>query len=532
MPADRITEAPQYPLASSEVDLRDRFNGTENLPPIDIFIWFPIPSSHTPLGSYFQGISKPARQVAKRIGKQMAIKISGPTNQGNTESSSQAINPKLHSHKIPPTPKAANNVTKRKILIIQGDWEAGMSLLALDLQDQGHQVEKIVFCASDFIYRIRGVRTHTFRKPLEQFSQWLEDLIAKESFDTLFLYNHYRPYNQSAWELAANLDLECWVFEQGLIRPNCVMVFERKNAPLETISEAWAKITNGKISPPPQSPTPPELRKVSTPKKLVSFGTSFVFSRITSPLFPNFVDQRDMDLWHHLKHGILHLWRFFERSGDNAYDALFSGKLSEKYYAVPLQVHSDTQILRNSDFSTIEEFIVTVVDSFKTHAPPDTKIVFKVHPMDRGYKDYDDLIRGLNKSLGGNRILHVDRVHLPTMLEHSLGLVNINSSVGISALIHQKPVIALGKAAYDLDHLTFQGELDDFWTKASTPERHNITSFIQLLLQTSQGRGTLSQRCFDVPGRTCIRWPKSFQKHFFKETKAEHATKPKNSGTR
>ncbi|RYD28308.1 MAG: hypothetical protein EOP87_19840, partial [Verrucomicrobiaceae bacterium] len=52
---------------------------------------------------------------------------------------------------------------RRKVLIVQGDWEAGMSLLALDLKDAGHEVGKVFFCAPDVIYKFKGIRTHMFR---------------------------------------------------------------------------------------------------------------------------------------------------------------------------------------------------------------------------------------------------------------------------------------------------------------------------------------------------------------------------------
>jgi capsular polysaccharide export protein len=403
---------------------------------------------------------------------------------------------------------------QRRILIVQGDWEAGMSRLALDLMDAGHYVGKVIFCAPDLIYRIRGVPTHTFRKPIGGFDEWLRELVRTEGYDTFFLYNHYRPYNQLAWNLAAELNLGCHVFELGLIRPNCVMVFSRNQVPLAAIPKAWQSILAGDTVP-PQAGMPPQLCQVRTPVKLALFCANFIFSRITSPLFPNFVDQRDMKLGKHLKHGAIHLWRLFERSRDHEYDPLFAGEWSGTYYAVPLQVHSDTQILRCSDFDSIEDFIRMVVSSFMKHAPADTKLVFKVHPMDRGYKDYTDLILALDHHHGGGRIVYVDRVHLPTLLEHSRGVVNVNSSVGISGLVHQVPVIALGMAVYDLPELTFRGKLDDFWTMSESPKGQRVRQFINLLLATNQGRGTLSQRCFDVPGRCRIQWPAPFEQEFF-----------------
>lgn len=404
---------------------------------------------------------------------------------------------------------------KYKVLIVQGDWEAGMSLLALDLKDAGHEVGKVFFCAPDVIYKFRGIQTHLFNKPLEDFDLWLRELVRTEGYDMFFLYNHYRPYNQVAWKLATEFDLGCYVFELGLIRPNCVTVFSRHTLPLPTMAKAWGKLLDGGMPPKPVE-TPPELCQVSTPAKLVAFCTNFFLSRVTSPLFPNFVDQREMKLWSHFKHGVIHLWRFFERSRDCEFDPLFAGEMSGKYYAVPLQVHSDTQITMCSNFKSIEQFIKLVVKSFERHAPADTQLVFKVHPMDRGYKDYTDLIAGLDHRLGSGRILYVDRVHLPTLLTHSRGVVNINSSVGISGLVHHVPVITLGEAVYDLSKLTFSHGLDAFWSQAKKPETQRVRHFINLLLQTSQGRGTLSQRCFDVPGRCKIQWPEPFQNEFFR----------------
>ena len=412
------------------------------------------------------------------------------------------------------TSETAVQLRRRRILIVQGDWEAGMSRLALDLKEAGHEVGKVCFCAPDLIYRLRGIRTHIFRKPLDAFEPWLRELVASEGYDGFFLYNHYRPYNQVAWNLAEELDLSCHVFELGLLRPNCVMVFSRENFPMTAVAEAWAKVIAGEPAPVPKE-MPTELCQVSTLVKMASFCANFLFSRITSPLFPHFVDQREMNLWCHLKHGLIHLWRFIERGRDSDYDAIFAGKLSGKYYAVPLQVHSDTQILRCSNYQSIEQFIKQVVLSFERHAPADTKLVFKVHPMDRGYKDYANLIAGLDDRLGGGRLYYVDRVHLPTLLEHSLGVVNINSSVGISGLVHGAPVIALGRAVYDLPELTFQGTLDAFWTEAQRPKRSRVRQFVNLLLATNQGRGTLSQRCFDVPGLCRIQWPQPFHEEFF-----------------
>lgn len=418
---------------------------------------------------------------------------------------------KSRSHVEP----GVDQALKKKILIVQGDWEGGMALLALDLKDAGHDVGKVMFCAPDLVYRLRGIRTHVFRKTLASFDDWLRELVRRDGYNTFFLYNRFRPYNLVAWLLAEELNLDCHVFDSGLVGPNCVMVFDRNNMPLQVVSREWGKLLNGEREAPVAPEIPPELSLYSPSAKMIAFCSNFLLSRITSPLFPNFVDIRDMKLWRHLKHGIIHIWRFFERNSDEELEPVFADELSGKYYVVPLQAHNDTQITQCSDFRSIEQFINHVVHSFARYAPPETKLVFKVNPLDRGYKDYTDLIAGLDHRLGGDRLIYIDRVYLPILLNSSRGVVCINGPEGVSGLLHQAPVITLGVAVYDLPNLTFQGSLDAFWTEAVAPERHQIQNFFNLMLESNQGLGTFSQRCFDVPGWCRIQWPAPFQKKFF-----------------
>lgn len=402
----------------------------------------------------------------------------------------------------------------KKVLIVQADWEAGMRRLAQDLQDMGHQVGKVAFCFCDLFYAIHGIKTHAFRNPIGEFHHWLTELVEKEGYDTFFLYNHYRPYNQVAWNLACDRGIDCHVFELGLLRPNFITVFDRDHTPIDAIRRSWQTILESGNEP-DDIPPPTAIARASTPWKVILMGLHYLLSRLTLPLFPNFIDQRDMNLWYHFKHGVIHVWRYLDRTRDLDMDRVFAGEWSKSYYVAPLQVHSDTQISENSDFQSIEEFIETVVDSFARHAPKDTKLVFKVHPMDRGYKDYHDLITELDYRLGGGRLVYVDRVHLPNLLNHALGLVNINSTVGLSGLIHHLPVIALGHAVYDLPKLTYQGDLDSFWREAKPVEKRWIRQFVKLLLNTNQAYGMFSQRCFDVEGRCRIQWPQPFARKFF-----------------
>lgn len=405
-------------------------------------------------------------------------------------------------------------------LILQGDWEGGLSNFALDLMDAGKKVSKVILHASDWIYKRRGIPTMSFDAPIELFEDWLHNQIKQHGIDCIILYNQYRPYNLIGWNLAKELDIECIVLELGLLRPDFCSIFSRSCDQFDYLAQKWNAVLHEKQSL--RTPDkPPQLGSMSTPCKMTQFAIYYSFSRFMAVFarqYRHYIDQRKLDYSYHLAAGIRAALRFQGRDRQHRYDAIFSNEWSGKYYLVPLQVHTDSQITERSNFESMEEFIRHVVDSFEKHAPPDTKLVFKVHPMDRGYTDYHHLIESLQAKAGEHRILYLDRIHLPTALEHARACITINSSVGLSALMHETPVITLGDAAYDLKGLTYRGELDDFWTQQGTVNETNIHNFVALLKQTSQAQGTLYQRLYAAPGRCKIAWPEEYTNLFTEQS--------------
>src|SRR6266436_5754325 len=73
--------------------------------------------------------------------------------------------------------------------------------------------------------------------------------------------------------------------------------------------------------------------------------------------------------------------------------------------------------------------------------------------------------------------------------ERRPAVVTVNSTVGTLALAGGLPVMALGKAVYDIAGLTYQGELDAFWRAAPSPDAALFDAF----------RRVLAARCL-IPG--------------------------------
>jgi capsular polysaccharide export protein len=172
------------------------------------------------------------------------------------------------------------------------------------------------------------------------------------------------------------------------------------------------------------------------------------------------------------------------------------------FFLVPLQVHNDAQIGVHSEFDTIEHFIRHTVRSFVQHAPRETVLVFKHHPMDRPYTDYTRLIRRLQHETGlGERLVYVHDPHLPTLINNARGLVTINSTTGMSAIHHGKPTLALGDAIYRIDGLTASVDLDEFWSKAEDFPVHPdlYRNFRRQLIYRTQLNGNFYRR-INIPG--------------------------------
>jgi capsular polysaccharide export protein len=198
-------------------------------------------------------------------------------------------------------------------------------------------------------------------------------------------------------------------------------------------------------------------------------------------------------------------WRYRER---NVFRRLHEVE-ARRYFLAPLQVFNDAQVTAHGPVRNVSSFICQVAESFARHAPADTLLVFKHHPMDRGHTDYAPLIHQLSQSLGiADRILYVHDLHLPTLLQRTQGVVVINSTVGLSALCHGAATLTLGSAIFDLPGLTFQGSLDDFWRAARTarPAPEQVQRFKQYLIARTQINGSFYRALPGCDGRAGLAW--------------------------
>ncbi|WPL18866.1 Capsule polysaccharide biosynthesis protein [Thiorhodovibrio winogradskyi] len=149
--------------------------------------------------------------------------------------------------------------------------------------------------------------------------------------------------------------------------------------------------------------------------------------------------------------------------------------LPKRYVLFPLQVRQDSQLTVHSPLygNQLDEVITGLVEALADIAP-ELVLVVKLHPADRDKTDYDPLIRRFGQ------VFWLDGGDIRALLPAAQAVVTINSTVGIEAMIFNRPVVVLGRAYYGFDGLvhlvTRRDQLTDALQRALNQEPNPETN--------------------------------------------------------
>ena len=387
--------------------------------------------------------------------------------------------------------KIKEEFSGKNVVLLQGPVGNFFACLAKVFKKNHTKVSKINFNGGDFFFYPLGHRCRVSKQNLDNF---YEDFFQKKSIEAIIMYNDCRFIHKSAIKIAVKLGIEIWIFEEGYLRPYCI-TFEKNGVN-----------ANSKIPRDKSFFLSLNFCKNSTDIKVIPGGFKFMafdaflywfFAFIFAPFFNNKLHHRslnplEMFFWFRA------LFRkyLYKISEKKLNEKIYS--LKKKYFLAILQVHNDTQ-LSNHYKKSIEDFIEETILSFANHARAKSYLVFKHHPMDRGYRNYSALIEKLSqKYYVEGRILYVHDTYLPTLLRNALGCITINSTVGLSAVLEGCATKVCGEAFYDFEGLTYQRKLRFFWTEAHSykPNLTLIKNYKEYLLQNNQINGNFYKNSF------------------------------------
>ncbi len=122
--------------------------------------------------------------------------------------------------------------------------------------------------------------------------------------------------------------------------------------------------------------------------------------------------------------------------------------LSGKYIFLPLQVFRDTQILFYNGWINNIQHLVEIAHQAAAYLPKGWRVLAKEHP--ECFQRYDV------RKMETERFLFANGNTTPDLIQNASLIVTLNSSVGLEAMLFDKPVITLGQAFYAFDGLTHQ----------------------------------------------------------------------------
>ncbi|ELR8438748.1 capsule biosynthesis protein [Campylobacter coli] len=386
--------------------------------------------------------------------------------------------------------KIKKEFSGKTVLLLQGPVGTFFHRLAIKMKKNKTKVFKLNFNGGDFLFYPSGKRCKCDEKDLENF---YENFFKEKKIDAIVMYNDCRLIHAKAIKVAKGLGIGIWIFEEGYLRPYCI-TFEKDGV---NANSSLPRDKNFYLSC--NILTKESIKEIPSGFKFMAFSAFlyWLFSFLLAPFFNNKLHHRTLYPFEFL---------FWFRSLYRKYLYKFTEKklnqkiysLEKKYFLAILQVYNDTQIKHHYKKS-IEEFIEELILSFANHARAKSYLVFKHHPMDRGYRNYSKLINELSQKYHvEGRIFYVHDTYLPTLLKNALGCITINSTVGLSAILEGCPTKVCGNAFYDFEGLAYPKKLQFFWREAHAykPNPSLVINFKNYLLNTNQFNGNFYKNSF------------------------------------
>ncbi len=368
----------------------------------------------------------------------------------------------------------------RNILLLQGLMGPLFRRLGQVLRRDGYAVHKVNFNGGDRLFW-RLPNAIDYRGRLEDWPAALRQLIADRAITDVLLFGDCRPIHMAAIAVCRELHIPVHVFEEGYIRPDWVTlelggVNGHSTLPRDPL---WYRAQAAALPPAPQhEPVSSSFRRRAT--EALIYNTADVLSRSQ---YPHWENHRP---WHPLVEGMGWVRRLMRRKAAAERAQSVQSALAARedpYVLFPLQLDSDAQIRLHSSFAGIADALRMVITSFASHAPPALRLVIKEHPLDNGVRDWRLETMTLAALHGvTDRIDYLEGGDIVPLSERSQGMVTINSTSGTLALAQGIPVIALGQAVYDIEDITFQGRLDDFWRNPGKPDAETFAAFRRVLI--------------------------------------------------
>lgn len=275
----------------------------------------------------------------------------------------------------------------RSFLFLQGTASPFFSTFATKLNDIGFRYYRVNFCGGDQLFSTKnnhtdGEHNWNYTGIPENFSQWLSKKLNHYRITDILLFGDSRPLHIQAIKLATQQCIQVHVFEEGYLRPDWLTLEKHganANSSLPREPQWYLDYSRSIKKPKPRNETSYRLKV-----RVLHDMRYHINSFLQRKQFPHYRTHRPRTpLVEYLGwSGRFPTLLFYEQLNKLTINRLIKSKTV--FYVLPLQLDSDIQIRIHSSFRHMKDVIRRVLQSFAAHAPSNSKIVIKNHPLDTG----------------------------------------------------------------------------------------------------------------------------------------------------
>jgi capsular polysaccharide export protein len=376
---------------------------------------------------------------------------------------------------------------EKAFLFLQGPSSPLFAKIAEHLTRAGRACYRINLNVGDQIFWRRGGASN-YRGSLEKWGSYIRSFLDDRNIGTIILLGEERPYHKEAVRAAKERGVEVVVIEMGYLRPDWVTVeldgmssnSRFPNDP-DVILKAAADL-----------PEPDWTRKYSQTflAEALYDLAYYLPSVFLGFLYPRY---RFHGIFHPLAEyagwiGRLATSRHREKKARLLTDSLQNSGVP--CFVYPLQLETDYQLRVHSPYKSQRDAIAHVISSFANSADGSARLAIKVHPLDNGLISWRRVIQSAAAKFNvAERVLYFDGGDFNVLMKGCSGVVTVNSTAALSALSQSIPTKTLGTALFDIEGLTDQRPIDEFWRSPKLPDPELRTAFFRLVAASIQERG-------------------------------------------
>lgn len=384
------------------------------------------------------------------------------------------------------------SASKKTFLFLQGPISPFFTEISTELKKLGHIALKINLNFGDTLFWDHPGAVN-YKQSQAEWPEFIQSFLEDNAVTDIVLLGEQRFYHKVAIEAAKARGIQIVATDFGYIRPDWITLeknglsgsslFPKEPDDIRSLAEQCPKLDSK------------QHYRDSFPRMALWDMQYHLSSVLLWFLFPGYKShQLHNPVLVYLGTGLRLLKsKRADRIANQRIDELIAKKVP--FFVFPLQMATDYSLRAYSRYSSLQQVIKEIFESFSNHAPSDSLLVVKIHPLDPGIENWEKAVADYAAAYGiSQRVVFLHGGNLLKLLAQTEGVVTVNSTVGIWALMEGAPIIALGDAIYKINGLVHNGELDGFWNDPTKPDASLCEAYLRAIAGTLQIRGVFYNR--------------------------------------